>query len=133
MGAGRVELITRVERRHRWSVEDKLGLVGETHEDGKSVASVAKANGISQSLLYNWRRQVSRGELMAPADDLGPAFVPISVVDDGGIAMAAASTPSTMTRRGLIEIDLGDGRQVRVDCDVNASALRRVLGVLSDR
>ena len=133
MGADRIELITRVERRRRWSVEDKLGLVGETHEDGKSVASVAKANGISPSLLYSWRRQALRGDLMAPADDLGPTFVPISVVDDGGSGMATASTPSTTTRRGLIEIDLGDGRQVRVDRDVNASALRRVLGVLSGR
>jgi transposase len=130
MGADRIELITRVERRRRWSVEDKLGLVGETREDGKSVASVAKANGISPSLLYSWRRQASRGELMAPADHLGPAFMPISVVDDGGSGLAPPSTPS---RRGLIEIDLGDGRQVRVDREVNVSALRRVLGVLSGR
>jgi transposase len=65
---------------------------------------------------------------MAPADHLGPAFMPISVVDDGGSGLAP---PSTTTRHGLIEIDLGDGRQVRVDRDVNASALRRVLGVLS--
>ena len=130
MGADRIELITRVERRRRWSVEDKLGLVGETQEGGKSVASVAKANGISPSLLCTWRRQASRGELVPPADHLGPAFVPISVVDDGGSGMGS---PSTTTRRGLIEIDLGDGRQVRVDRDVNASALRRVLGVLSGR
>lgn len=133
MGADRIELITRVERRRRWSVEDKLGLVGETQEGGKSVASVAQANGISPSLLYSWRRQASRGELVPPADHLGPAFVPISVVDDGGSDMATASTPSTPPRRGLIEIDLGDGGQVRVDRDVNVSALRRVLGVLSGR
>ncbi|MFW2392052.1 MAG: IS66-like element accessory protein TnpA [Methyloceanibacter sp.] len=133
MGADRIELITRVERRRRWSVEDKLGLVAETRKDDKSVASVAKANGISASLLYSWRRQASRGELVAPADHLGPAFVPISVVDDGGSGMATTSTPLMGERRGLIEIDLGDGRQVRVDRDVNASALRRVLGVLSGR
>ena len=133
MGADRIELITRVERRRRWSVEDKLGLVAETREDGNSVASVAKANGISPSLLYSWRRQVSRGELVPPADHLGPAFVPISVVDDGGSGLAPVSTASTTPRVGLIEIDLGDGHQVRVDRDVNASALRRVLGVLSGR
>ena len=130
MGTDRIELITRVERRRRWSVEDKLGLVAETYEDGKSVVSVAKANGISRSLLYGWRRQASRGELMPPADDLAPTFVPISVVDDGASGM---NSGSAMQRRGLIEIDLGYGRQVRVDRDVNAAALRRVLGVLSGR
>jgi transposase len=130
MGADRIELITRVERRRRWSVEDKLGLVAETWEDGKSVALVAKTNGISPSLLYSWRRQASRGELVAPRDCVGPAFVPVSVVEDKGSGMEVAST---VQRRGLIEIDLGDGRQVRVDRDVNASALRRVLEVLSGR
>ena len=105
-------------------------MVAETREDGKSVAFVAKANGISPSLLYSWRRQVSRGELVAPVDRFGPAFVPISVIDDGASGMPVSST---MQRQGLIEIDLGGGRQVRVDCDVNASALRRVLGVLSGR
>lgn len=75
MGADRIGLITRVERRRRWSVEDKLGLVAETWEDGKSVALVAKTNGISPSLLYSWRRQASRGELVAPRDCAAPAFV----------------------------------------------------------
>ena len=130
MGADRIELITRVERRRRWSVEDKLGLVAETWEDGKSVALVAKTNGISPSLLYSWRRQASRGELVAPMDCAAPAFVPVSVVEDKSSGMGAASV---VQRRGLIEIDLGDGRQVRVDRDVNASALRRVLEVLSGR
>lgn len=130
MGTDRIELITRVERRRRWSAADKLVLVAETQEDGKSVALVAKSAGISPSLFYSWRRQASRGELVVPGDHLGPAFVPISVVDDGATGMA---TGSMMQRRGLIEIDLGDGRQVRVDRDVNASALRRVLGVLSGR
>ena len=105
-------------------------MVAETHEGGKSVALVAKSNGISPSLLYSWRRQASRGELTPPSDHLGAAFMPISVVDDGASGMAASSA---VQRRGLIEIDLGDGRQVRVDRDVNASALRRVLSILSGR
>ena len=51
---------------------------------------------------------------MAPADDPGPAFLPISLVDDGGSGMATASSPSTTTpRRGLIDINLGDDRWVR--------------------
>ena len=34
---------------------------------------------------------------------------------------------------GLIEIDLGDGRRVRVDRHVDAAALERVLTVLARR
>ena len=36
-------------------------------------------------------------------------------------------------RRGVIEIELGDGRRVSVDEDVDAEALERVLDVLSRR
>ena len=105
-------------------------MVAETHAGGKSVALAAKSNGISPGLFYSWRRQALRGGLTPPSDHLGAAFMPISGVEDGVSGMAA---PSSVQRRGLIEIDLGDGRQVGVDRDVNASALRRVLGVLSGR
>lgn len=36
-------------------------------------------------------------------------------------------------RLGVIEIELGTGNRVRVDNDVDADALRRVLGVLGER
>jgi transposase len=36
-------------------------------------------------------------------------------------------------RRGLIEIELGDGKRVSVDENVDAEALGRVLDVLSRR
>jgi transposase len=48
---------------------------------------------------------------------------------------ASAEEPSRSTRSaakktGLIEIDLGGGKRVRVDADVDADALGRVLDVL---
>jgi transposase len=128
MGADRIELITRVERRRRWSVEEKLRLVAETYEDGKSVSIVAKARGVSPSLLYTWRHRALRGELTAPIHETAPAFMPITVIDDDN-----ASPTTAAERSGLIEIDLGDGRRIRVDRDVDASALCRVLGVLGRR
>jgi transposase len=42
-------------------------------------------------------------------------------------APARPSVPS-----GLIEIELGNGRQVRVGSDVNLAALRRVLAALGE-
>jgi transposase len=58
-----------------------------------------------------------------------PAVVPVSkpaVVDD---------VPRRRRRKkaGLIEIELANGRRVRVDCDVDAAALERVLDVLARR
>jgi transposase len=40
------------------------------------------------------------------------------------------TTPIAARRTGLIEIILGRGRRIRVDCEVDAEALRRVLQVV---
>jgi transposase len=44
-----------------------------------------------------------------------------------------AAASSRRAKSGMIEIELGSGRRVRVDSDVDAEALRRVLSVLSER
>jgi transposase len=44
-----------------------------------------------------------------------------------------AATNGRRPRPGMIEIELGSGNRVRVDKDVDADALRRVLSVLSER
>lgn len=46
MASERVEVITRTERRRRWSPADKLRLVLATREPGATVASVAREHGI---------------------------------------------------------------------------------------
>jgi transposase len=43
------------------------------------------------------------------------------------------SARSAAKKTGLIEIDLGDGKRVRVDAEVDADALGRVLDVLVRR
>jgi transposase len=133
---GVVEIITGRERRRHWSIEQKLKVVGETHEPGARVSDVAARHGVCESLVFSWRRQVREGRLAAP--ELA-VFVPVQMHEaappsmaglphlDEGSSSAAARPPS---RSGLIEIELGDGRQVRVGNDVNLAALRRVLTAL---
>ena len=55
--SGRVEIITRPERRRRWSEEEKLQLVEEACRPGNSVSQVARLRGINASQLFGWRRQ----------------------------------------------------------------------------
>src|SRR5687767_15748424 len=57
----RVEVITSVQRRRRWSVAGKVRLVEETLQPGMSVSFVARKHGISPSLLFNWRRRMAEG------------------------------------------------------------------------
>ena len=66
-----------------------------------------------------------------------PAFVPVRVFETSMNALSSAgasertsSSTRSQTRSDLIEIEMGDGRQVRVGRDVNLVALRRVLMAL---
>ena len=132
---GVVEIITGRERRRRWSVQDKLRLVAEMAEPGVRVRAVAARHGVCESLLFAWRRQVHDGVLVAPEM---PVFMPVQVLGTSlapGLSRpeppAPASPPApARSQAGLIEIELGDGRQVRVGADVNQAALRRVLAAL---
>ena len=57
----RVEVITSVQRRRRWSTAEKLRLVEEAMQPGSSVSFIARRYGISPSLLFTWKRRMLEG------------------------------------------------------------------------
>jgi transposase len=61
----RVEVITGVQRRRRWTPDEKLALVQQTFEPGKSVSLVARQAGVSASQLFQWRKAYTEGSLVA--------------------------------------------------------------------
>jgi transposase len=134
---GVVEIITGRERRRRWSTAEKLRLVAETHEAGATVRAVAARHSVCESLLFTWRRQVREGVLTAAQ---APVFMPVHMSDAAPMvspvpapqAVRPSSPARLATPSGLIEIELGNGRQLRVGSDVNLAALRRVLAALRE-
>ncbi len=125
-----------VERRRRWSSLDKARIVEETLIPGAVVCEVARRNGVSQSLIFAWRREARTGD---PGAEGRSVLLPVDV---GEFATAsalreAADPRSGLGRRkskpGVIEIQLGSGTCLRVDNEVDADALRRVVKVLSER
>jgi len=112
-GFRRLEVITGVGRRRRWSDEDKARIVAESLDPRTSASAVARRYGLHASQLFTWRQR-----LAALAGCEGPGFVPVVVAED-----AAATSPEPA---GRIEIALGPA-VVRVGPDVDAAALRRVL------
>ena len=57
----RVEVITSVQRRRRWSAEEKAAIVQETYASGMSVSLVARRHGIAPNQLFTWRRLYASG------------------------------------------------------------------------
>jgi transposase len=127
---GVMEVITSRERRRRWSTSDKLRIVAETRESGARIGAVAARHNVCESLVFTWRRQVREGVLVAPEMAV---FVPVKMVETpqpASTTRSVSSPPPARPPSGLIEIELGNGRQVRVGSDVSLAALRRVLTAL---
>jgi transposase len=61
----RVEVVTSVQRRRRWTPEQKLEIVKQTNEPGSTVSMVARQFGISAAQLFQWRKAYLQGSLMA--------------------------------------------------------------------
>ena len=57
----RIEIITSVQRRRRWSSAEKERLVAATLEPGASVSAIAREAGIHASQLYGMGGGVSYG------------------------------------------------------------------------
>jgi len=140
----RVEVLGGPERRRRWRFEDKARLVAQTFEPGVSVCAVARRNGLAPGLLFTWRRQ-AREERLGGSEPT-PPLVPVTIAPELTpsvpalapavaplVSEAAPDHPPRRRRTGLIEIELGGGRRLRVDHDVDAAALRRVLDALGER
>lgn len=112
MTSGRIEVITSVERRRRWSAAEKERLVVATLEPGASVTAIAREAGVQPGQLYGWRRQQLRGR--APN-----GFVPVRIAP--GAAAAGG---------GTIEIDFAIGARMRVTGAVDAATLTAAVAAL---
>jgi transposase len=127
----RIEVVTRSERRRRWSDTDKQQILQETLAPGATVAGVAKRNGIGTGQIYTWRRQALAGAV--------GNFMPVTVSEEvrpdsaGPEPALPAPRSSPSPRRGVIEIMLANGIRLRVGNDVDGAALRCVLAALDGR
>lgn len=52
----RVEVVTSVQRRRRWTPEQKLAIVKQTNEPRSSVSLVAREHGLTAAQLFQWRK-----------------------------------------------------------------------------
>jgi transposase len=139
---GRVEIITRGDRRRTWTLEQKRDIVAESLGRELTPTEVARKHAISSGLLYTWRQQILGGQIsVVTGSKAGFARVelaPAPQQPNSGEAVSAALVPTPLAPpsprpEGLIEIVLPGGVSVRVDAEVDGRALRRVLSALDGR
>ena len=140
--SARIELITRGERRRRWTTEQKQTIAAQSLAPGASPTEVARQYGISSGQLYTWRHALLAAQPEAATHTAGRfARVELKatrmlerVSQEVGVE-ASSPVPQLLAGpsaqpSGRIEIVLTDGTTVRMDAHVDEQALRRVLAVL---
>lgn len=116
----KVEVITSVQRRRRWSDAEKEEIVAAAIAPGAVASEVARAAGIHTSQLFRWRQQ-----LCGPLHD-APTFTPVSVVAEPGPA-----TPALPVKSSVIEIEFATGARMRMTGPIEASAMSALIAALA--
>ena len=126
-----VEIVARVERRRKWTIEEKAALIAEVEAEGGKVRLVARRHRVSESLLYNWRSAWKAAAAAAIGSSEAVEFVPLGVFGEANNGAPSMLPPPRSrqpeSRAGAIEIALPNGSRVSVDAFVNEKALSRVL------
>ena len=81
-----------VERRRRWSKDEKARIVEETLLPGAVVSEVARRHDVAQSLLFAWRR---RARVEEPGGRDGSILLPVEI---GSIAAPSGPDAARQTR-----------------------------------
>lgn len=66
---GPIEVITSVQRRRRWSPEEKRAILEEGEQPGNSLSAVARKYGVNPNQLFHWRKLMREGALIAVGAD----------------------------------------------------------------
>ncbi|MCC5958325.1 MAG: transposase [Rhodobacteraceae bacterium] len=103
-------------RRRRWTDEEKIRIVEESHCDGVTLAEVARRHEISRSMLYDWRYRHKFGMLGCAAH-----FMRLVPQEDG---------PSSEDLPPVITIDLGARCRVTIPADFDMEAAACLLNGL---
>ena len=110
-------------RRRRWTDDEKIRIVEESHCDGVTLAEVARRHDISRSQLYDWRYRHKIGLLVA-----GPQFLRVFQVEDGSGRDDVPAPPAP-----VLTIDLGPRCRVSIPSGFDMEAAARLLNGLMVR
>jgi hypothetical protein len=111
-----------VERRRRWSAEEKQAIVVESVEPNVSIAPIARKHGIGTGQLYGWRHQYltshpgqatgfARVELVGKLPCLSGPIAPSSRIcfRSSGLARSACHSRDSLRANSEFAVILGAG------------------------
>lgn len=127
----RQEILVGVERRRRWSVEEKLRILAEVGIDGAAVSEVARRHELSRQQIYQWRHEMRRRGL---GEEEPAVLVPVNVgpvnVGPGNVCPGPARPHGRFEGGCLVEIRLANGRGLYLDGALPEAFLQRLIRIV---
>jgi len=122
VGVSRLEVIEGPSGRRRRSKAERARIAAESMMPGMKVDDVARKHGTTRWQIYDWRKQIRKGNLVVPESVAAlPIFAEL-VVDD-----IAAEAPPTAVTRSDLEIVVGGDVVIRAGAGVDEGQLTRAI------
>lgn len=102
VGVSRLEVIEGPSGRRRRTKAERARIAAESMMPGVRVADVARKHGTTRWQIYDWRKQIRKGNLVVPESVAALAMFAELVVDDSAMDAATARPASDL------EIVVGD-------------------------
>jgi transposase len=125
-----IEVIGGVDRRRRWTEEQKQAHVAEAFSPGVNVKAYARREDVATSLLYHWRREMTE----KPASD--DAFTRVVAIADNATVLTAPTIRTghspLVSEPAAIELEVR-GSKIRMTGGVPAPLALAVIRALVRR
>ncbi len=109
-----------IERRRRWSDDEKLSIISSVGIAGATVTRVAHRHDVTRQQIYAWRHDLKKKGLWPPVQ--GTVFLPVDFqVADMVIPDPEPDQPTP------VELCLSQGRCLRFDSAMDETALARLI------
>ena len=125
--SSRIEIVSRVSGRRRWTVEQKLAVLRDAFGPEGCVRAACERHDVGSGSIYTWRRQAMSGELAGVRKLAEPVFAEVQISEQPALPAPTIAARSD----GVIGIELPSGIKVTVDATVDADGLSRVIGILT--
>jgi transposase len=130
-----IEVISGVERRRRWTLEEKQTHLARAFAPGVKVTAYARQADVATSLLYDWRRSLGH-EATGNAGFVSVVALTDNEVLPGGLREPIARMPmsglSLTPREPVIELEVR-GHKIRVPGNIPPSLATAVIQALVRR
>jgi len=121
-GVSRLEVIEGASGRRLCSKAERARIAAESMTPGVTVADIVRKHGTTRWQIYDWRKQICKGNLMVPESvAVLPIFAEL-LVDDS----AAEAPPAAVTKSDL-EIVVGGDVVIRGGAGVDEGQMTRAI------